>query len=325
MAIMRPVSGLDRHALRNRWQRLIRTVARMFGRLRLLLQKLKVGRMSFQQEGFLSPDMAKHISSIREAQAGWFELIQTLNRLSQKIILTQREIKSAHGFSDYRVVGLLYFTRATSSFQGATLLVERGMLVEANTLVRSLIETVWVLAGLTKDKQEFVKQLGSADYAERVAAGNWYMNTPSVTEHVSAENMEKMKAFIVKSQEGDVPLQKLILQNVASDTGLSELYAIYRHLSHHFAHPSLTAAAAFTVKGPSPEDKGIFWSPEYGLQSVGTTLGYMCTAMIGATLTINDIIVTDGVAAALSKAFDTYKHLVPEPGYDKSQDSLVPL
>lgn len=231
------------------------------------------------------------------------------NRLSQRIILLERQIESEHGYSDVRVVAMLYFTRATSSFQAATVLAERGMVAEANTTVRSLIETMWVLAGLAKNKQAFVKDLAAADYAERKAAGNWYLNNPAMLENVTEEAKAQMKASLEKIEKDEIPIQKLVFQNVAFEAGLGELYAMYRHLSHHYAHPSLTAASVFTITGPGENDKNLFWNAYYGLDSIRETLGYLCSAMIGAILAINDAVPTDGVGGEMAEIFAEYKRL----------------
>jgi len=120
--------------------------------------------MSFEQQGFLSPDMQQHIVSIRDRESDWFGLAERLNRLGQKIVLAQRELESDRGYADYRVVAMLFYTRALSSFQASVLLIERGMIVEANTMTRALVETACVMAGIHKNKQEFVTQLADADY-----------------------------------------------------------------------------------------------------------------------------------------------------------------
>ncbi len=183
------------------------------------------------------------------------------------------------------------------------------MIVEANTIIRSLIETTWVLAGLRKDKDAFVKRLAAADYAERKASGNWYTNNPSVTQHVSAKNMAKLRKFIAKLERSNTPLNKLIFSNVAAETRLSELYAIYRHLSHHHAHPSVTAVSIFTSRGPGRDDLNIFWNNEYGLRHIGDTMAYACNTVIGASLAINETIPTDHVAQSLTNAFRIYRRL----------------
>lgn len=266
--------------------------------------------MSFEQDGFLSQKLAGQIRAVRRDHAPWFSLARTLNRLGQRIVLKQREIESGSGLADHRVVGMLFYTRAVSSFQGAVLMAERGMIVEASTIIRSLIETTWILAGLAKEKDSFVSDLAAADYAERKAHGNWYLATPSATKHISARNMAKMKKFIAKLEKSETPLRKLVLANVASATGLTDLYAIYRHLSHHFAHPSVTAVSIFTIEGPGKNEKSIFWNSEYGLDQMADTLAYACAVMIGASLAVNEVMPTKNVSWELTKAFKAYRKLV---------------
>ena len=88
---------------------------------------------------------------LRRTHAAWFRLAEKLNRIGQDIVLTPRKIESEHGDSDFRVVALLYFTCAFSGIQAAIVLAERGMIVEANTITREMIETSTITALDTKE------------------------------------------------------------------------------------------------------------------------------------------------------------------------------
>ena len=281
--------------------------------------------MSFRKKGFLSRTIRTQRRKLRQAHADWLKLAEKLNRIGQEVVLTERALDSEHGYSDYRVVALLYFTRALSALQAAILLAERGMVVEANTITREMIETTTMLAGLHRKKQDFVKELASADYAERSAAGNWYLQTPSVTEHVTEENKEKLQKFLDDLENAEFPIRKLFIANVSQKTGLSELYAIYRHLSHHYGHASMTAVSKFAVTEPATGNRAIFWSPEYGRNFVGESLGFLCSTFFGALLAVDEIWPLPGVRERISEAFDIYRRLADKSNPVHEPTDLTPL
>jgi hypothetical protein len=280
--------------------------------------------MAFEQDGFLSADIAAQVTSIRKEYSEWFTLAETFNRIGQRVILLPREIQTEKSYADYRVCGMLYFTRALSAFQASILLAERGMVVEANTLVRSMIETVWVLASLAKDKDEQVVKLAAADFAERQASGNWYQNNPSVMAHVSDDNKKEMAEFLAELKKPTaVSLDKLNFGNMAAATKLLELFAIYRHLSHFYAHPSVSSVDVFVAKDAVGQPDGrIGWNEDYGLTHLREALQFACTCAIGALLAINEIIPTDNVAHEVTVAHAEYQKMV-QPIADPSEPSVV--
>jgi hypothetical protein len=265
--------------------------------------------MSFRKKGFLSWWIEVRQIKLRWRHHGWLRLARTLNAIGQDIVLTPKDVTSEHGYSDYRIVAMLYFTRALSALQAVIVLAGRGMVSEANQISRGMIETTAVLAGLHKSKQAFVKELASADYAEREASGNWFLNNPSVTEHVGEENKEKLRKFLDDLEKAEFPIKKLVIGNVAAQTGLNELYAIYRHLSHNYGHASITAVGKFTSTDPVTGAKSIFWAPEYGDLYMDETIGQACSIFFGALLAMDEVLPTDGVAARISSAFEIYKSL----------------
>jgi hypothetical protein len=265
--------------------------------------------MSFRKQGFLSREIRTQRRKLRQEHADWFRLANRLNRIGQDIVLTPKDVDSEHGYSDYRIVAMLFFTRALSAFQGFVLLAERGMISEANQISRGLVETTAMLAGLHKKKQDFVKELASADYAERQKAGNWYLKTPAITEHVGDENKEKLQKFLDDLKKSEFPIETLAIANVAAQTGLSELYAIYRHLAHNYGHASLTAVAKFTSTNPKTGAKGIFWSPEYGKDFVAESIGHACSSLFGALLAMDEMLPTPGIHQRIAEAFELYRTL----------------
>jgi hypothetical protein len=97
--------------------------------------------MSFEIDDYLIPDIDRWIAKNRTQYADAFGLADRLSRVAQQVMLSA-EVSTG----DKRaLLILLFFARALSSFQGALLLAERGVTVEAQTLARSCLESAFFL------------------------------------------------------------------------------------------------------------------------------------------------------------------------------------
>jgi hypothetical protein len=85
----------------------------------------------------------------RKTHAPWFECIFGLNRLAMK----QLPAYVPPVGDNQKIVGWALATRSVLSVQAATLLVERGLVGDARTILRSIVETLIVLAGVIDDPQ----------------------------------------------------------------------------------------------------------------------------------------------------------------------------
>jgi hypothetical protein len=103
--------------------------------------------MSLESDGYLSPDVGKWIAKHRSEHMAWFELANRLNRVCQRAMLG-----AVVPDADNRaLLVILFFARALSSYQGAVLMVERGMSVEALTLARSCLESSFYLGAVANN------------------------------------------------------------------------------------------------------------------------------------------------------------------------------
>src|SRR5271165_5840467 len=103
--------------------------------------------MSIDGQGFLSKDIGAWATKHRAENAAWFEFAEQLNVTAQSLLLNLKVTTQEDGL-DSNVLAMLLFTRTISNFQGAVLMAERGMIVEARTLARSCLESTFCLAAM---------------------------------------------------------------------------------------------------------------------------------------------------------------------------------
>src|SRR4051794_17675502 len=90
----------------------------------------------FRESGYLARASEELIPAIRSLSADWFELADRANRVFQGI--TMRGLETIKGTSaEPKVIAAFLMVRSASLVQGAILMAERGMAVEARTLIRS--------------------------------------------------------------------------------------------------------------------------------------------------------------------------------------------
>jgi hypothetical protein len=255
--------------------------------------------MSFIEEGFLAAGPLTG-EAPNAAHRDWDDFGRALNRVAQALLMKPMEFENPRARDDYRVIGVLLFTRCISNFQGALLLAERGMLVEANTLSRSLIEGALMLAGIAREKNGFADKMRAADEHQQKSTTQWtlkeFASDFSPEQHgVAVEKLRRLAESAMKAK-------KLNVTDVVETTELQVLYAMYQELSHLYAHPSLPALSHFVEQTPGNPSARLTWSAGYGQAKLPQALQFLCLEMLGACVAFVEIIpdTSDG------KLFDLY-------------------
>jgi hypothetical protein len=192
--------------------------------------------MPFEDSGFLASE-APWISQIRDQHRAWFDFVSKINRFAMTVLL--QEVPKIP--EELYVVTL--YARAVTMFQGAVLLVERGMAAESRTLVRGCAETAIAL-GCTRRDKTFPEKLDDDHDKHRIALANDILNLPANDPNVSPEQRAGLKQLIDEvSAQYSPPRPLRINWAVASSTaGMTDLYlTVYRQTSSDASHVSLRA------------------------------------------------------------------------------------
>lgn len=182
---------------------------------------------TFADAGFLSDQHRSALPSIRKANEAWFSVLSDLSAILQQTAHQASQTVKGSPF-EQKPFGLLVLHRANGLLQGAVMLLEHGMLVEAKTLTRSVLECAFVMAGLHAKPDEVKAMIMSDMDAAKKGQAKAILKTGAGTHTKALE--DRIKEF------GKVSPLKI---DALADLGvLNKMYLNYRVLSNDAAHPS---------------------------------------------------------------------------------------
>lgn len=194
--------------------------------------------MAFDTEGFTGESAASIKQEQLENYAELFTFANACSRYAVEITQLSPESKN-----ETELISRLFFARSTSQFQAAICLAEGGMTIEAMVLCRSLMETFFVLNALAVGVVT-PAELASHDGAARRTHANALINKMNIYENV-APHEGKLREFVAEEAESsEISLYDFARKGMA----LAAYDGLYRHLSHHAAHPSLSALDPYLVE-----------------------------------------------------------------------------
>ena len=264
--------------------------------------------MSILAEGFLSPDIAQFISKHRRDNKQAFDLADGLNRTAQRLMLRAAVRIEGDGLGAKNLVQLLY-TRALSNFQGVILMAERGAVVEARTLARTCLETVFALVAAVKMDSAFVDRMVANDMGSKAKSANWLLNR-SNSAALAQDAKIGLEAFRDKLKSENEPTGAFAAEEMARRGGLDGLYIHFRQFSSDAAHPMLEALNRYVDDGQGDILPEIIWGPNCGAGEIADTVILACGFLLTGAVGLNEIAPVDGVGDALGEHYDVYKALL---------------
>jgi hypothetical protein len=177
-------------------------------------------------DGFLSPELHRQIDECRSRHAAWFELLRTTNRLGQSLL---KEVRIDPTWLQHSIA-CLFYVRLLGHAQGAVLLIERCMPVQAEVLCRASLETLFGLIAVV-DRADTAQLLvrGDRHHQRRLLKA-----TLRRGESIGAVAVQKA-ALVLDDVEDDLtqdPDLEMTTTDLAERAGLRSLYdSAYKILS----------------------------------------------------------------------------------------------
>jgi len=182
---------------------------------------------TFREAGFLSDEHKSNLPGIRNANEGWFSLLELTAAINHQTAAKASDTVKGSPF-DQHPFGLLVLHRANGLYQGAIMMLEHGMVVEAKTLTRSALECAFVLAAI-KEKPEEIKAMMIADMdAAKKGQAKVILKSGAGSDTKALE--DRVKEF---GKARNISIDELAELGV-----LKDWYLNYRVLSNDAAHPS---------------------------------------------------------------------------------------
>ncbi len=145
-------------------------------------------------DGFLSPELQRHLDECRRRYAAWFELIKRSNRFGQALL---KEVR-IDPTNLQQSIASVFYVRLLGHAQGAVLLIERCMPTQGEVLCRASLEALFGLLAVVE----------RADTAQLLVRGDRH------------HQLRLLKATLRRSESlGPEAQQKaaLVLQDVKND------------------------------------------------------------------------------------------------------------
>ena len=188
--------------------------------------------MSIDKEGFLSPEVEAARVRIRANYEKWFALAYRFNLYAQG--LADKSDSYPASDDDPGYVMRCLFKRALSNFQGAIVMLERGMLAEARILTRALVEDYLFIDTVKREGRQFALKMSAAsDWSAKLLWDDILANP----DDYHAESVAAAK----RNQNPVSQKTKMSFEGLADDAGIAKAYTAYRELSTDAAHPGQRA------------------------------------------------------------------------------------
>ncbi|MGS0974115.1 DUF5677 domain-containing protein [Burkholderia glumae] len=193
--------------------------------------------MNIEQHGLDAAVTGGLSRQLRERHGDLFHLGDRCAQLGLDLAARLPEARTTR-----QVVVGQFFARALSHFQGAFLLAETGMAIESLTLSRSLIETCFVMLAIVEDAVT-LEELQLHDLAVRLKHANVLRTSRNYP------NVAPMRSTLDAFAEKAAGAREISFQEFAKrGKALGAYDGLYRHLSNHALHATLSAVDDYLEK-----------------------------------------------------------------------------
>lgn len=163
-----------------------------------------------------------------------------------------------------------------SNFQGSFILIERGMVVEALTLVRNCYENGFWIGAFSSDPKTALEAFKLDETKSQDSRAATFIRI--VEKHgdpaMKVETRQRFAKRRAKSNKQVFGLEKL-----AEVAGLHPNYAFYREISANSAHPSLNSLERYLRRNADGDWQGFILGPETE-ENIGIALNLACHSLV---------------------------------------------
>jgi hypothetical protein len=196
-------------------------------------------RKSIMELGFLSPAVHQTIDGIRRRNAAIFDLADDASRLGQEVMFHGISVGARETTMSPIGLGTQLLIRTVSNFQAAVILAERGMTIEARTLVRSCYENAVFIGGLHTCPKETVDHMRADERGSQIG------RLTIMAEEMEAEGHDPVEVSRLRGRIEEISATpepvRLSTRLIAKRVGINAHYLFFRQMSADSAHPSLSA------------------------------------------------------------------------------------
>lgn len=222
----------------------------------------------YHQNGFIGNDIKLWVEDNRRAYVDLFQFSEKINSDCYTMLETARP----HNKDKRELLVSCLFPRVMELFQATYLLVTRGMIPASNIMLRSLIETMFVLVAITKDNEALDSYILN-DERERLITANKIINDSSSSfSEIPLAEVIRVKSEIEKKLDGK-KLPKLTTEYFAKKAELYDWYLTVYAVTSKSVHAAVKDMEQYLDIGSDEKVKSIKFIPT----AMGT-IGILATA-----------------------------------------------
>lgn len=214
---------------------------------------------SLNEAGFLSTEIHEWIQKLRKENDKWFSLSERCSNLGQQVLLSLRVNKN----DLQKILVALWFGRLLSHFQAIVLLMERGMLYEAQILLRTLVEVSFSLIAVAESpeiSEDFLKD----DKVQQLRTLNTYMNLPKRLRTLDEQQLNSMRELTenLKCEICKNKYKELTTEYIAQKAKMTEYYnTIYARLCST-VHSRISDLESHLLLNKDEDIQQLNWGPD---------------------------------------------------------------
>ena len=239
-----------------------------------------------------------------DKKAQWMAYVRRLYDTGLAIIAEADRMTVGADVRDPKVLSLSLLSRTLTNMNGAVMMIEASLIVEARTLTRCCFENLLWIAELADKGSEFVKQMVEDEVASRQGRGKMALSWSDRLEEAAPyekglrESLDRMKAQYPKSKQ-------IKYSDLGKTDGIGDSYMWYRLLSSDAAHPSLSSLSRYFVRQPKNVLELVV-VPVPTVKEEEDTLQFAAQATLGVCVATCQICKVPNVHKSLSPLFDEF-------------------
>ncbi len=261
---------------------------------------------SLRAVGFLSPLLGDLGKVYRQQHGALFEVSDTLNLIGQRQLLRGCEKAVAVGTLDPVNIGTRLLIRTMSNFQGALILIERGMSVEAQTLIRSCHENAFWIGAFVRDPAAALNEFKLDERKSQDSRADAYQR---IIDQIEDDELRAGFKSLLANRPQKTQGRAIGLEALSILGGMHPNYAFYRQLSADSAHPSLHAIDRYLDKNDQGDwIDGFVIGPDN--DGIRPALTMACQALITALAAFGELLAERSTEDhELAAVYERYKEI----------------
>jgi hypothetical protein len=253
--------------------------------------------------------------------AAWTALTEKLGTAGLEIFRTAEVPITAKGFSDEKVLALTLLARCVSNLKGVLVLLRARRIVEARTITRCCLENFYWTVALSEQGEKFVRQMLHDEMNHRKARGQFIFQSELELDAAIEGRLREWMKDANKRFAGAKSLSPKDVASVRAD--FAKTYTFYSQLSSDAAHPSVEALNRYVVPNKDDEVGGIDVEPVVKDKDVAETLEYLCMALMGVCVGVNQMLGGTPGGNALNALAEEYTALSNRTKAESETQPLV--